>query len=277
MADSLDVSRSTLLALLAQEAESASSLEFLATCDLSDRRDAVELATEVGALAARGGAVIIGVDDHGRGTDMLDASRASQFDEANLKNVLGRYLPTSLALRVGMHEVDGQFIVLIQVGTDPDGAVIFLADGAFEDKQGKQQTAFRRGEFFVRHGTKSERPEQNDLKELVHRAVERERLWLNELHRVEEAVSEVSRVNEDEWDGDPNAIIGGFGIVTRLPTARRKLAGRLAALASVGGPDLPACRDLASGSTLVYRSGVVGQVFNAMDEIARAFEARGMG
>jgi schlafen family protein len=271
MAD-LDVSEQRLLGLLLEAAESA-SLEFVGDCDLTSRRDVVELATEIGALAARGGAVVVGVDDHGRATGMLDEPKVGHFDEANLQNLLGRYLPLSVDLRVGRHQLDGQWVVLIQIEAHPDGAVVFTANGAFERK-GKQQTAFRAGEFFVRHGTKSELPNQDDIKRLVRAAVEHERLWIDELHRVEEAVSEIGRVAEAEAGGEPTARIAGYGFVSRLPTARKRLAGRLAALAHTGGPELPQSQELALGSTLIFYNQVVSAVFMAVDEIARTFETQ---
>ncbi len=77
----LDVGRDRLLTLLAQQAESV-TLEFVGDCDLSERREVVELASEVGALAARGGSLVVGVDDHGHPTGMLDERKAGLLDEA---------------------------------------------------------------------------------------------------------------------------------------------------------------------------------------------------
>lgn len=264
----LDVSQEALMALLAQGSESP-VLEFVADCDLSDRRAVVELATEVGALAARGGSLIVGVNDHGQPVEMLSGDRAARFDEANLRNVLSQYLPSSIDLRVSIHEVGARPVVLIQVGEHPDGAVVFLADGAYEDKQHKTRFAFRKGEFFVRHGTKSELPAQDDIGLIARHAVERERLWLTELRGLEEAISAIGDVNDAEWFGDPNARVGALGVPTRLPTARAQLAGRLASFSRLGGPDMPHCQELATGTKLIYRSGVFGLVYNAMAEIAR--------
>jgi hypothetical protein len=263
-----DVSRERLLLLLGQHAESP-TLEFVATCDLSDRHDIVELAAEVGALAARGGSIVIGVDDHGRVQNLFDDTKSGLFDEAALRDKLGRYLPGSVELRVGRHEIDGRPVVLIEVGAHRDGAVVFTADGNYE-QNGKQQTAFRKGEFFVRHGTKSELPNQDDIRQLGLMAVERERLWIDQLHRVQEAVYEIGRVAEAEAGGEPHRRVVGFGIVSRLPTARQRLAGCLAALAQTGGPPLSACEELANGSTVLFYGQALGAVFSATEEVTRA-------
>ena len=61
---------------------------------------------------------------------------------------------------------------------------------------------------------------------------------------------------------------------TRLPTARRRLAGRLAELESAGGPPLPQCRELAEASWYVFYNQVMTGVFSATDEIAHTLEAR---
>lgn len=177
----VDVSQDQLRALLAEQAESP-SLEYIGDCDLDERRDTVELATEVGALAARGGWLVIGSDDHGDPSGLLDERKAGLFDEAKVRDKLSRYLPATLDLRVGCHQVDAGWAVLIHVGAHPDGAVVFIGDGTYDEK-GSSRTAFRKGEFFVRHGTKSERPTQDDVSEIGRSAVEKARLWLAELHR----------------------------------------------------------------------------------------------
>jgi len=266
----LDVSRARLLALLAQHAESA-SLEYVATCDLTDRRDIVELATEIGALAARGGSLVVGADDHGQVQHLLDETKASLFDEATLRDKLGRYLPASVGFRVGRHQVGDALVVLIEVGAHPDGAAVFTADGTYEQNS-KPQTAFRKGEFFVRHGTRSELPAQEDVRQIGRMAVERERLWLDQLHRVQEAVLEIGRVAETEAGGDPNARVVGYGMYSRMPTLRRNLAAYLAGLARAGGPPLPACEELANGSTIIFYTQAVSSVFSAVNEIAWVME-----
>src|SRR5437899_2752203 len=96
-----DVSQQKLLDLLGEHAES-SALEFIGACDLSNRREIVELASEVGALAAQGGWIVVGSDDYGQLTGGLTEQRARQFDDATLCDKLARYLP-SVDLRVGQH------------------------------------------------------------------------------------------------------------------------------------------------------------------------------
>lgn len=200
---------------------------------------------------------------------LFDDEKAKLFDEATVRDKLACYLPGSLELRVGRHQIGDGPVILIEIAAHPDGAAVFTADGAFEHK-GKQQLAFRRGEFFVRHGTKSELPNQADVHELGQIAVARERLWLDVLLRVQDAVAEAGRVAEAEGGRDPQKPVVGFDMFSRWPTARSQLGGCLAALERAGGPRLPACEELAYGSTISYYGQAMSAVFSAMNEVAGA-------
>jgi hypothetical protein len=204
--DGVSLSEQRLRELLAQQAESP-TLEFVGDCDLTKRRDIVELASEVGATERR----------------------ARLFDEATLHDKLDRYLPPSLELRVGRHKLDSEWVVIIRIEPHPDGAVAFAADGTFEH-EGKPVTAFRKGEIFVRHGTSSERPTQLDVQQIAETAVTRAKLWLDQLRAVEDAVSAISEVVHEEAKMSPDGRLASVGRPTRLPTARARLTGRLAAL-----------------------------------------------
>jgi hypothetical protein len=274
VATELIVHLQQLESLLREQAESA-SLEYIGDCDLSNRRDIVEFATEVGAMAASGGYIVVGVDDHGRPSGRVGDAQAKLFDEAVLRDKLGKYLPASVELRAGLHQIGDSWAAVIHVAAHPDGAAVFIADGTFEEN-GKTKTAFRVGEFFVRHGSKSERPTQDDIKRLREVAVERKGLWLTQMQRVEDAVAEVGNVASAEALQSSDGRIAGYGVVSRIPTARRRLGAALAALAQTGGPLLPECQELAMGSTLIFYNQVVSSVFQATDEIARTLETSGM-
>jgi hypothetical protein len=267
-----DVHEAQLLSLLAQQAES-SELEYIEDCDLDERRDTVELATEVGAMAARGGYIVIGVDNHGQPTGRLDARKTALFDDSILQDKLGRYLPPSVSLRSGRHQVKGSFVVAVYVGRHPDGAVVFVNEGTFETGR-RSITAFRPGDIFVRHGSKSERPTQADIHRLVVDAIAREETWLGQIQRVEAAVAEIGAIAEREAKTSSDGRVAGYGLVTRLPAARRRLAAALAVLEHVEGPDLPQARELAGASIYIFYNQFVGAVFAATDEIARVLEAR---
>jgi hypothetical protein len=267
---SSSVNELQLQALVAEQAESA-SLEYVGDCDLANRRDIVELASEVGAMAAAGGYIVVGVDDHGRPTSRLDTRKAKLFDDASLRDKLGRYLPASVDLRTGRHLLAEGWAVVIHIASHPDCAAVFIADGTFEEN-GRPATAFRAGEFFVRHGSKSERPTQEDIARLRREAVEGKRLWLEQMQRVEDAVAGIGRIASEEAQYSSDGRLAGYGVASRIPTARRRLGAALAALAQTNGPSLPQCEELARGSTLIFFNQVVSAIFSATDEIARTLE-----
>jgi hypothetical protein len=265
------VSREQLLALLAEHAESA-TLEFIGDCDLDERQDVVELATEVGALAARGGWIVVGVDDSGAPTGQLDERKVGLFDEAVVAAKLSRYFPPSMSLRTARYDVRGHTVVLMSVAAHLDGAVAFAQEGTFE-RSGKTTTAFRKGDIFVRHGTRSERPDQSDVHGLVRRAVERAELWVSELRAIEAAIEGVATVVSAERTQAFGGRVGAFRL-TELPTARRRLAGRIATFEQAGGPLLPQCRELAEGSIFTHYIQFYSAIFAATDELARVAEQR---
>ena len=97
--------------------------------------------------------------------------------------------------------------------------------------------------------------------------------WLGELRRVEEAVTAIGDVVEAEKRESADGRLAQLFQPTRLPTVRRRLAGRLAELEQAGGPELPQCRELAEGSAYVFYNQVTAGVFAATDEIARVLES----
>jgi Putative DNA-binding domain len=268
-----DVHQTRLHDLLAQQSEYA-ALEYIGDCDLNERRDIVELATEVSAMAFVGGDIVIGCDDYGKPTGSLDERKSGLFDDATLRDKLSRYLPASVSIRAGRHQVDGHYLVLLHVDRHEDGAVAFIADGTHESRSGQPVTAFRRGDIFVRHGSKIERPNQEDIHQISVEAIRTEQSWRDQIQRIQNAVHAIGAIAKDEEPNAPDGRIQGIGIPTRVPTARRLLAGELAGLKSLGGPDLPACEELAGASIFIFYNQFLGAVYSATDEIARALEAR---
>ncbi len=59
------VNEEKLRQLLSEQTESE-TLDYKETCDLSQKRDQVELATDLGAMPMLGGFVVIGAASHGK-------------------------------------------------------------------------------------------------------------------------------------------------------------------------------------------------------------------
>jgi hypothetical protein len=190
---------------------------------------------------------------------------ADHFDDATVRDKLTRYLP-ELDLHVGRHARPDGPMVVIAVMPHADGAAVFVNDGAYE-RDGKPALGFRKGEIFVRHGSKSERPNQSDISQLRHDAVDRARLWMEQLRTIGELVVELGRIVDREADTHPEGRLFQLGVPTQLHTGREQLRLALILLERVGGPDLPATQKLADGAHFVFANEVRSAVAAAVSEL----------
>jgi hypothetical protein len=157
-----------LLALQAEHPE----LDFKRMLDLSIKRDEVELAKDVGAMQVKGSYILIAADDHGTLTGEMDGTDPRQWDEANLRQKMLRYLPEGLSLRTRVATISGpdgvaHQVVVIYVQRSPRGCAIFTATGQYEDAGGRPVVVFREGEIFWRDGTSSTRISPAGLEEII--------------------------------------------------------------------------------------------------------------
>jgi predicted HTH transcriptional regulator len=186
------VTSEKLRALLAEQCEH-SSLDYKRPLNLAkgNAEGIVELAKDVAAMQSEpmGGYLIIGADDHGRPVAGLTPELAAHFDDATLRQKLGKYL-TEPEIRVGEHEVDGNRFVLIYIAPSSAGWCIFRAPGEYEEN-GKKKYVFRIGDVFVRHGTRSERWTDGDRERIIEQEMERRKeVWRSGL--TEELVKQVN-------------------------------------------------------------------------------------
>lgn len=137
-------------------------LDFKSQCDLSEKRDQVEITKDIAAMMMTGGYLVIGADDHGQPTG--EPKHLDLFDPAKLYAKVAKYVSKPFDLRVGIHPYQGQTFVLIYVAPHPDGFCVFERDGAYLDPvTGKPRMVFRAGQVFARHGTSSEPWNQGDI------------------------------------------------------------------------------------------------------------------
>lgn len=119
---------------------------------------------------------------------------------------------------------------------------------------------------------REERQRQFEAEREEQRAVfaERRRLQqLEQLERVSELVASVrqaARGEASEADGRIGADRAGTSFFWN---ARKQLEVGINIFETLGGPALPACRELASGSAMQFLGQVVGAVTSALDELSR--------
>lgn len=151
---------------LLDEGHESDLLDFKDTCNLDETRDRVELAKDIGAMQVDGGYIVIGADEHGKPTGLINAELAAMLDESVIRKKVLKYLPEPLEIRAATHRIGEALLAVVYVGPNPNGMAIFRADGNHPGGQ-----AFRMGDVFVRHGTSSERWQQHDIARIYIRAV----------------------------------------------------------------------------------------------------------
>lgn len=159
-----------LRALLDEQGESE-HLDYKATCDLTSKRDCAQIARHIGAMAVKGGHIIIGAGNSGGPSGSFDSKKAKLFDEAKLRPKLQKFFSDGLSFQTAEHELEGSTYVIIRVEPHPDGFCAFHEDGAYEEGD-KTKFAFRKGQVYARHGTSSEPCNQADLLGIIERKVE---------------------------------------------------------------------------------------------------------
>lgn len=157
------------LALLLAMGGERDWLDFKRQCDLSVKRDVVEIVKDIGAMMITGGYLVIGADDRGQAAG--EPEHLELFDPARLHAKVAKYIARPFELRVGVHQHQGQTFVLIYVVPHPDGLCVFERDGTYTDANGHIQFVFRAGQVFARHGTSSEPWKQLDIAAIKRRLV----------------------------------------------------------------------------------------------------------
>jgi len=173
-------------------------LDYKGECEISGARGLVEITKDVGALMIQGGYLVIGADDTGAPVG-LPAQQAKLFDQATLSNKLAKYLAGGFEVRCAVHDLEdgstggSKLVAIVWAAPHPDGWCIFTRDGEYMEN-GKKKIAFRQGDVYARHGTRSERWGQSDIAHARRLLVAREKdSWrgelAGELQRATQAVS----------------------------------------------------------------------------------------
>lgn len=170
------VTREKLHELLAVQTE-LPWLDFKAACDLSGAAGLVELTKDVGAMMLRGGYLVVGVDDSGTPVGLSD-NEAGAFDEASLAAQVAKYITAPFELRTAVHDLDDgsgpRRVAVVWVAPHPDGWCVFKRNGDYT-LGSRAKTAFRTGDVYARHGTRSEPWGQPDIAYVRDRLIAREK------------------------------------------------------------------------------------------------------
>ncbi len=171
MFEPLPLTRPNVESLMSSGSERA-ELDFKASCDLTDRKALVEIVKDIAAFAVYGGYLVVGADDRGAPTGELTEADAKLFDEARLRPKVAQYVE-GLTLYSQWFESDEGWVSTVCVLPHPSGWAVMKRDGAYADGRGRNKTVFRAGDVFARHGSSSERWNQDDARE-IRAAIRRE-------------------------------------------------------------------------------------------------------
>lgn len=170
--------------LLGAARESA-KLDYKRRHDPRVKQDSVELTKDLIAMAnTAGGYVVIGVEDGGLPRGLTKPELAT-LDESTMRGQVETYIGTSLEVFVDSTvRWNGHSFCIVTVLRSPRSPLVFEKDGQYPISQGSSRnvTVFRAGDVFVRHGSKSERWNQDDVRTIYGRVVGREKeRWLAEV------------------------------------------------------------------------------------------------
>lgn len=150
-----------LLELLATGAEET-ALDFKATLNLSGRatKDSVEFAKDAISMGnlPSGGYIVVGVDDTGAAAHDQAVVAVDQFDSANLRAKVAKYVEAPTHIVSQHHVVDGRAVVLIYIAPNPDGLPVPISSiGQYVKDNGRSDTVFSVCEVLIREGTSNVR------------------------------------------------------------------------------------------------------------------------
>jgi predicted HTH transcriptional regulator len=167
--------------LLTRKRESA-KLDYKREWDPQRNREVLELTKDLVSMAnTAGGYVVIGMGDGGEEVG-LSVAQLDKLDEATLRAQVQSFIGTPLELFLDRTIVrESKRYAVVTVLKCPRSPVVFEKIGQYTDPGpgNKQTIVFREGDVFVRHGSASERWNQEDVRTIYARVVEREKeRWL---------------------------------------------------------------------------------------------------
>lgn len=271
----------TLRALLSDRGE-RDDVDFKLSCDLNNRVELVAITKDIGAMLMEGGYIIVGVDDDGEPGNALDERRAGLFDPATLTAKIARYLAPGFEVNSTSLQVDGHHFAIVRVAPHPDVIVAFAADGTYEG-DGRNRTEFRRGDVYARHGTRSEPWNDDDIARCRQRMREEEHersraSFANDLAAVTGQMQRTGGLAQAPlgaltWTGEPSDLTAAVleqirhddEIPVRLlaPTLPTAVIDSQTTSEAIN-TGLDAAASLAGGLSMVDRTGLAGEIIDAL-------------
>jgi hypothetical protein len=125
--------------------------------DPTNAEDLLGLVADIAAMAnTKGGMVLIG--ETGK---TVPEGHSPLFDSARLDDKVNSFVEPRVG-GIKSSVLDADFL-LVEVEKSPNPPHVFKKEGNYHDSQGKQRSAFRVGDIFARHSSKTERANRSDF------------------------------------------------------------------------------------------------------------------
>lgn len=206
--------------------------------DPADPKHRLQLVKEIVAMAnASGGVIRVGERVEGVRPGISEVV-ASHLDPARLCDVVDSFIAGEhLELTQSTLPADSveRVVVELVVPRHPRPPLVFTKDGTYRGASGRQETIFRRGDIYVRKGTKAEPAGRVDVLRWIDEAVEAERdRWRSRVTLVAQLPPDAELsftrgldVDQDEpaailsravpiWKRDPSKLLSGQELATLL-------------------------------------------------------------
>lgn len=145
------------------------SVEFKESFDVASQGEWLEIIKDIVAIAnSGGGAILIGVDNHGKTTG-FDVEPILKFDSADITNKVHKYTGMQFSeFEVLEENKDGQKVAALSI-QGVSIPIVFTKPGTYDIGGGKQKTAFGIGTIYFRHGAKSDPGNTEDIRKAIDR------------------------------------------------------------------------------------------------------------
>jgi hypothetical protein len=160
-------------------------IEFKEALDVKSAGDWCEIIKDIVAIAnSGGGAIVIGVDNHGNPTS-FDTKSLLEFDSADITNKIHKYTGVQFSdFEVSEEIKSGHKIAVLSIH-GISIPIVFTKPGTYEIGGGKQKTAFGVGTVYFRHGAKSDPGNSEDIRGAIERQLETIRKeWIKGVRKV---------------------------------------------------------------------------------------------
>ncbi len=165
-------------------------IEFKSEFDITSKQDWCEVIKDIISISNSGGGIIaFGLNDTGEPTG-YDATALLNYDSADITNKISRYIGMQFSeFNIIEKQKNGNNIALMTIEGNAI-PIVFKKPGTYS-VDNKQQTSFKEGSVYFRHGAKSSPGNTDDIRRSFQKELDKVRKsWLSDVGKIVKAPSE---------------------------------------------------------------------------------------